>query len=120
MRLSCRILKIKFEKKILLVPMIVSKIDDDRNQHGEGLIFIGLENVEEVVVLKETHGSVSYLQVNTANASYDSLEQFRNEVFDFIDFANFQDFLEFCQEKGLLDAVSEGPVLEETLEERDG
>ena len=55
--------------------MVVCKIYDHRDEHGEGLLLVGLKDVEEVVVFKETHGSVSDLKVDTANASYDPLEQ---------------------------------------------
>ena len=54
--------------------MVICKIDNDWNQHGEGLVFIGLEDVEEVIILEETHGSISYLQMDATNASDDSLE----------------------------------------------
>lgn len=43
------------------VPVIVSQVDDDGHEHGEGLLLVGLQNVKEVVVLKEAHGSVGHL-----------------------------------------------------------
>ena len=49
----------------------------------------------------------------------DPLEETRNQGLDFLYFADFQDFLELGEEEGLFHAVSEWPVLEEALEERD-
>lgn len=59
---------------ILLMPVVVGKIYNDGDQHGEGFIFIGLQNVEEVVILKEAHRSISNLQVDSANTSDNTLE----------------------------------------------
>jgi hypothetical protein len=59
---------------ILLVPVVFSEVHNDGNQHGEGLFFVGFENIEEIVVLKEAHGSISHLQMNASNALNDALE----------------------------------------------
>jgi hypothetical protein len=121
-RLSWRILDafINEPDEDLLVPMVVSQIYNDRHQHGEGLVLVGLQDVEEVVVLKEAHGSVSYLQVDSANASHNSLEESGNQVFNLIHLTNLQHFLQFCQEQCFLDAVSEGPIFEQSFQESDG
>lgn len=95
----------------LLVPVIISEVYNDWNQHGEGLILVGLEDVEEVVILKEAHSSISYLQVNTTDASDNTLEEFGDQMLNLVNFADFQDFLQLSQEQSLLDAVGEGPVL---------
>ena len=95
--------------------MIICEIYNNRDQHWESLVLISLQNVQEVIVLKETHSSVSNLQVDTSNASHNSLEKFRNQMFNFVDFTNFQNFLKFSQEKSLFDAVSKWPVFEETF-----
>ena len=58
-----------------LVPMLVSQFCDNWDKHGEGLVLIGLEDVQEVVILKETHGAISYLQVNAADTLDNTLEQ---------------------------------------------
>lgn len=57
------------------MPVVVCEVYNDGDQHGEGLIFIGLQDVQEVVVLEETHGSIGYLQVDTTNAPDYSLEE---------------------------------------------
>ena len=95
---------------MLLVPVIISKVNNDRNKHWKGLIFIGFENIEEVVIFKEAHGPISHLQMNTSNTSYNSLEQLRDQVLYLINLTDFQYLLQFCQEKGLFNTVSEGPV----------
>ena len=41
-------------------------------------------------------------------------------MLDLIDFADLKNFLELGQEQSFLDAVSEWPVLEETLQQWDG
>jgi len=100
------------------VPVVLSEVYDYRNQHGEGLRLVGLEDVQEIVIFEEAHGAVSNLQVDTTDALYNALEQLRDQGFDLLDLADFEDLLQLSQEEGLLDAVSEGPVLEQTLKKR--
>ena len=101
-----------------LVPVILSKINDDWNKHWEGLLFVGLKDVQEVVVLEEAHSSVSYLKMDATNASNYSLEQLRDQVLDFIDFTHFENLLQLGQEESLFDAVCKWPISKETFEER--
>ena len=96
--------------------MVVSQVYDDWHQHGEGLVLISLQDVQEVVILEEAHSTVSNLQVDSSNALHDSLEKLRNKGLDFLDFTDFENFLQLSQEEGFLDTVSEGPVLKETFE----
>ena len=103
-----------------LMPMVLREINDNRNKHWESLILVSLQNVQEVVIFKETHSSVGYLEMNTANALHDSLEQLWDQWLNFVYFANLQNFLQLRQKQGLFDAVSERPVFQKTLEERDG
>ena len=49
----------------------------------------------------------------------DTLEKTDDQSFDILDLADFENFLELCQEKRLFDTVCEGPVLEQTLQERE-
>lgn len=102
------------------MPVVVGEVDDDRDEHGEGFVLVGFEDVKEVVVFKEAHCSVGNLQVDATNAADNAFEKFGDQVFHFVDFADFEDFLQFSEEEGLLDAVGEGPVLEQALEEGDG
>ena len=44
-----------------LVPVLVCQLRDNRDQHREGLVLVGLQDVQEVVILKEAHGPVSDL-----------------------------------------------------------
>lgn len=101
------------------MPVVLRQINDDRYQHMESLILVGLQNVQEVVILKETHRSVGHLQVDTSNTGHDSLEESGDQSHNFVNLANLQDFLQFGQEQGLLDAVGEWPVLEETIQKGD-
>lgn len=97
------------------MPVIVSKINNNRNQHGEGLIFVGLKNIQEVVVFKEAHSSISYLEMDATNAPNDSLKEFGNQMLNLVNLTDLKHLLQFCQEKSLFDAVGERPVLKETL-----
>ena len=93
-----------------LVPVVVGQVHDDWHQHGEGPVFVGLQDVQEVVVFKEAHGSVSHLQVNSANTFNNSLEQTGNQSVHLIDFTHFKNLLQFSQEERLFHTVSERPV----------
>lgn len=97
------------------MPVVLSQVDDDGHQHWEGLLLVRFEDVQEVVILEEAHGSVSDLQVDTANALHNPLEELGDQVLNLVDFADLKHFLELGQEQGFLDAVGERPVPEQTL-----
>ena len=101
------------------MPVIISQVHNDGNEHGEGLVLVGLQNVEEIVIFKEAHGSVGNLQVDTANTSYNSLKELSNQGFNLIYFTNFENFLELSQEQCFLDTVGEWPVFQESFQQRD-
>ena len=103
-----------------LVPMIFSQIDYNRHEHGEGLVFVRLEDVEEVVVFKEAHGSVRNLQVISADASDDSLEEAWDQGLNLFHFANLEHFLQFGQKERFFYAVGEGPILEQAIKKWNG
>ena len=103
-----------------LMPVVLSEVNDDWNEHGEGLVLVGFQNVQKVVIFEEAHSSIGDLEVDAADALDDPLEELVNEVIDFVDFTDFQYLLELSQEEGLLDAIGERPVLEEALKKRDG
>ena len=73
--------------------MVLSQIHYHRHQHGESLIFVGLQDVQEVIVFKEAHGSVGHLQMDAADALDDPFEQFGDQGVDFVHFAHLQHFL---------------------------
>lgn len=56
------------------MPVVLSQVDNDGHQHRECLLLVGLQDVEEVVVLKVAHGTIGDLKVNTANTLNDPLE----------------------------------------------
>lgn len=76
-----------------LMPMVLSKVNNYGNQHWECFFFVGLKNVEEVVILKETHGSISNLKMDTTDALDDSLEKLGDQSIDLIDFTNLKNLL---------------------------
>lgn len=100
------------------VPVIFGQVDNDWYKHWESLLLVGLQDVEEVVIFEEAHGSVSDLQVDAANALDDPLEQLRNQMLNFVDLAHLEHLLQLRQEQRLLDAVGEGPELEQAFQER--
>ena len=100
------------------MPVILSQVNDDWHKHWEGLLLIRLQDVEEVIVFEEAHGSVSDLQMDAANALYDSLEKLWNQMLNLVDLANLEDLLQLGQEERLLDTVGEGPKLEQTFQKR--
>ena len=101
------------------MPMVLCQVNNYWNQHWEGLLLVSLKDVKEVVVLKEAHCSVRYLQMDTSDALYDSLEESWDEMLHLIDLTNFEDFLELGQEEGLLDAVGKWPILKKSFQQRD-
>ena len=102
------------------MPMVVSQINDNWDKHRESLVLVGLQNVEEIVIFKEAHCSVSNLQMDTTNTSYNSFEKSSDQTFNFVYFTNFKNFLEFSQEQCFLDTVGEWPVFQETFQQWDG
>ena len=103
-----------------LVPVVLSQVDNDGHEHGESLLLVSLKDVQEVVILKEAHGSVSDLEVDSSDALHDPLEQLWDLVLDLVRLADLEDLLQLGEEQGLLDAVREGPVLQESVQEWDG
>ncbi len=69
--------------------MIVRQLNYYWNEHWECLVLVGPKNVEKVVVLEETHGSVGHLQVDTTDAPHNALEEPRDQMFDFVHFTHF-------------------------------
>ena len=55
----------------------------------------------------------------SANALDDSLEQTGHQSTNLLDLTDFENFLKFSQEKGLLNTVGEWPVFEKSFKERD-
>lgn len=100
--------------------MVVSEINNDRNQHWESFVLVSLQDVQEVVVFEEAHSSVSNLEVNSSYAPHNSFEELRDEVFNLVDFADFEYFLQLCQEKSLFDAVGEWPEFKQAIEQGNG
>ena len=100
--------------------MVFCKMANDWYKHGESLILVGLQDVKEIVVLEKAHCSISNLQMDTSNASDDSLEKFWNEMLNFVYFTDFKYFLKLSQEKGFLDAICKWPILKESVQKWDG
>ena len=92
--------------------MVLGKVHDNWNEHWEGFRFVRLQDVQEVVILKETHSSVGNLQVITTNALHNALEEALDQRLNLLDLANLEHLLEFGQEERLLYTIREGPILE--------
>jgi hypothetical protein len=43
------------------MPVIISKLSNDRDQKGESLALVALKNVEEIVIFEEAHRSITNL-----------------------------------------------------------
>jgi len=100
--------------------MVLCEVDNNGYQHGEGLLLVSLEDIEEVVVLKEAHRAVSHLKMDTADALDDALEQPGYQVLDSVYLTNLQHLLQLSEEERLLHAVGKGPILKQSVEKRDG
>ena len=98
-----------------LMPMVFGQVNNDWHEHWEGLLLVSLEDVQEVVVLKEAHGSISNLKMDTTDALDNSLEESWDQMFDLVNLTDLKDFLKFGQEKSLLDAVGKWPVLQKSF-----
>jgi len=81
-----------------LVPVVLSQMHNNGHQHGECFLLVGFENVQEIVILEEAHGSVSNLQMDSSDALHDPLEQLADERLHLVDLAHLEDLLQFSQE----------------------
>jgi len=100
-----------------LMPVFVSEFGDHGHKHGESLVPVLFQDVEEVVILEEAHGAISDLQVNTADAFDNTLEESGDQVLNLVDLANLKYLLQLCQEESFLDTVGEGPVPQKAFQE---
>ena len=81
-----------------LVPVVLGEVHDDRYQDGEGLVLVRLQDIEEVVILKEAHGSVSHLQVISTDTFNNSLEKALDQRLDVFNFADLNNLLKLGEE----------------------
>ena len=81
-----------------LVPVVLRQVHDNWNQHWERFLLVGLQNVEEVIILEKAHSSVSHLQMDATNALDDSLEQLWNQRLNLVDLAYLEHLLKLRQE----------------------
>lgn len=101
------------------MPVSFSYRGNDWNQEGESEGLVVFQDGEEVIVLEEAHGSIGNLEVWTGDTLDESLEEFVDEIFQLIDFADLEDFKQLCEEHDFLVRVGEGPVSEQTLNKVD-
>jgi hypothetical protein len=97
------------------VPVGFGQSGDDGHQKGEGEIFIGFEDCEEIVIFEEAHGSICNLKMGTRDAFDKSFEEFRNKVFELGDFTHLQNLKQFSQEHNFFSRIGKWPVSEETF-----
>ena len=55
--------------------MILCKVHYNWNKHWERFLFIGLENVEEVIIFEKAHCSIGDVKVRTSDALDESGEK---------------------------------------------
>jgi len=71
------------------MPVVLCKVYNNWDEHGERLIFVSFENSEEIVIFEETHRSIRDLEVSTANAPDNSSEEWSDEWLYLINFTHF-------------------------------
>lgn len=94
------------------MPVGFSDRGNDWNQEGESEGLVVFQDREEVIVLEEAHSSIGNLEVWTSDALDESLEEFVDEVFQLIDFADLENLEQLCEEHDFLMRVCERPVSE--------
>lgn len=97
--------------------MSLSQMANDWDQKRESVRFVCFKDVQEVIVLEETHGSVSDLKVQSWNAFHKSFEDLWNVWLEFLHFTGFQNFDQFRNEHDLFWRVGKRPVLDKTVEQ---
>ncbi len=88
-----------------------------RHYHWERCLLVHLENIEEVVVLEEAHGTIGDLEMAARNALDYPLEDAGHQDAQLIRLADLQDLLQLRQEQRLLQVVRKWPVLEDSLQQ---
>jgi len=99
--------------------MVLGKVDNNWHQHRECFILIRLQDVEEVVILKEAHRAVGNLQMVSTNRFDNALEKAWDQMLNLFHLAHLKHFLQLRQEQRLLNTVCEGPEFQQAFEERD-
>ena len=97
------------------MPVRICELIDNWYEHGEGLVLVCLEDIEEVVILEEAHGTISDLQVITTDRLDDSLEEAGDQMLNLFNLTDLEDLLKLSEEESLFDAIGEGPELQETF-----
>lgn len=70
--------------------MSICNLTDDWYQEGECEVLVALEDSEEVIILEETHGSISYLEMRSCYTLNQAFKQLRDEWFQFSYLTDFQ------------------------------
>ena len=76
------------------MPMVLSELNNNGYEDGEGFFLVSLEDVEEIVILEEAHRAVSYLQVVSSDAFGYALEEAGNQWLNTLNLAHLNNLLE--------------------------
>ena len=97
------------------MPVGIGQMDDHRHENGEGLALIVFQDAQEKVVFEETHRAVGDLEMGARDALNQPLEQLVDVGLEFRDIADVEHLEQLLQELGLLSAVGEGPIFQQSI-----
>ena len=92
--------------------MSISNGSNDWNEHGEDNRLISPKNLQEIIILKETHSPISNLQMRSRDTPDKPLKQLWDIRLKLLHVTDLKDLRQLRQEHGLFCAVSERPVSE--------
>lgn len=78
------------------------------------------EDIQKELVFEEAHGSVSHLQMRAGDTLDDSLEDLGDQRLKLREITtDFQNIHQLCQEQSLFNVVSEGPIFQQPVNQRE-
>jgi hypothetical protein len=92
-------------------------VNNDRNEQWEGIALVGFEDIQEVVVLEEAHGSIGYFKMNPRNACYQAFEDLGDVGLQVLDFTGLKHLGQFRDEHDFLGGIRERPVFDQAVEQ---
>jgi hypothetical protein len=99
--------------------MIISQFINFWYHNWENFILILSYDIQEILVFKEAHGSITDVHILTSDTSDHPFEEFWYEMLHsgWVDY--LQNFFELCQIQELLLCISKWPVLKKSFKKRD-
>jgi hypothetical protein len=92
-------------------------VNDDRNEQWEGIALVGFEDIQEVVILEEAHGSIGYLKMKPRNAFYQAFEDLGDVGLQALHLTGLKHLDQFRDEHDFLGGIRERPVLDQAVEQ---